>query len=461
MKQFFSLFIFLSFFSAVNAWACSCVAPSTPEKAFEDAKAVFTTQAPQLIKNKSGYVETIILHPDKFWKGNADLKSITVNPRTMCNYANFKENKKYLIYAHSHWDKSKPDDYSVSMCSRTKPLEEAEIEVQYLDAVVAHQDTQAIDESLPGILANDKEKINVRIEAARLLGWMIRRDSEDPSEKTVTALIKASRTKNENLKLTLAGELSNPKLRGRVNVKDALLRLLRDDDPTVRNISAGGLAMVASRNSPDVFNALHQEFNKASDKQWQDKKLRESTLAILGVSISKVATTTKEKMEVVKILHNLIDEMHNSHNKVTVIQHLGFQGELARKSGPKLLTVLKTADSPYVQQYTLSALGDIKVTEALDQIKPYVKNKKCYVVKHTIEAVHKIDPEIFSEFFKTQAMPEMKRRFERCRHEFTWALQSIGPAAKEMKPFLIKQYETMEEGHWLKGQLKNAIDSLQ
>ena len=461
MKHFYLLVILFVCISGTEAWACSCVAPSTPEKAFEMAKAVFTTHAPELIKNKHGYIEKVILHPDKFWKGNTNLKSIVVNPRTMCNYANFVENKKYLIYAHSHWDKSKLDDYSVSMCSRTKPLDEAEIEVRYLDALVANQSTQVIDQSLPDILANDKEKNNVRVEAARLLGWMIRRNSEDPPEKTVAAFIKASQSNNTKLKLTLAGELSNPKLRGRSNVKEALLRLLHDEDPTIRNISAGGLANVAKRNSPDVFNALHQEFNKANSKPWQDKKLRESTLAVLGVSISKVATTAKEKTEAVKILHHLIDEMNNPHNKVTVIQHLGFQRKFAKRSGPKLLAVLKTADSPYVQQYTLSALGDIKATEALDDIKPYVKDEKCYVVKHTVEAVHKIDPENFPEFFKTQAMPEMKKRFERCRHEFTWALQSIGPAAKEMKPFLVKQYQTIEDGHWLKGQLKNVIDALQ
>jgi HEAT repeat protein len=461
MRHFSLLFVFLTCSIATEAWACSCRGPETPKEAFDKAKAVFTTHVPEFIKGEQGYVEKVILKIDKVWKGNPDKESIVVNPNEQCAYYNFKENKKYIVYAHSSWDKNIPDSYHVSGCSRTKPLDEGKIETRYLDAIIASKDTKAIDQSLPSILKNKEEKNNIRIEATRLLGWILRIDFEGAPEGAVEALVKASGSGNVELKLSVAHNLSHYKLKGRTDVKGALLQLLKDGDQNVRNAAAGALAVTANHESPDVFKALIQALDEARLKQWNDKKLYETALAALGVSISKVANTEKEKTEAVEILYGMIDEISDPYRKVSVIQHLGFQKERAARTAPKLLEVLKATDSYHVKQYTISALGDIKATDALEEIKPYIKDKNCYVVKHTVEAVQKIAPEGFPEFFRNMAMPEMKTRFESCRHQFIWALQALGPAAKDMKPFLVKKYKTTRETGWRKEDLKDAIDKLQ
>lgn len=461
MKCFFLLFVLAIFTSSADAWACSCRGPETPKEAFDKAKAVFTTHVPEFIKGEQGYVEKVILKIDKVWKGNPDKESIVVNPNEQCAYYNFKENKKYIVYAHSSWDKNIPDSYHVSGCSRTKPLDEGKIETRYLDAIIASKDTKAIDQSLPSILKNKEEKNNIRIEATRLLGWMLRIDFEGAPEGAVEALVKASGSDNVELKLSVAHNLSHYKLKGRTDVKGALLQLLKDGDQNVRNTSAGALAMTANHESSDVFKALIQALDEARLKQWDDKKLYETALTALGVSISKVANTEKEKTEAVEILYDMIDEISDPYRKVSVIQHLGFHKERAIRAAPKLLEVLKAADEYHVKQYTLSALGDIKATEALEDIKSYLKDENCYVVKHTIEAVYKIVPDRFPEFFRNKAMPEMKARFEKCQHQFVWALRTIGPAATNMKPFLIEKYEAMPADSWIREDLKGVIDKLQ
>jgi len=461
VKRFFLFLVFLTCSVATEAWACSCAGPGTPKEAFDKAKAVFTTHAPEFTKNEQGYVKKVTFKINKIWKGNPGEELIVPLPRGGCAYWNFKENKKYLIYAHPPWDKNNPDSYEISMCSRTKPLDDGQIETRYLDAIAANKDTVKIDQSLPAILENKEEENNIRIEAARLLGWMVRMNSETAPNGAVEALVKASESNDTRLKVTIAHNLSNFKFRGRSDVKEALLQLLKDDDQNVRNTSAGALPSVASRQSPDVFKALVQALDEAKRKPWTDKPLSETTLAVLGVSISKVAYTENEKTGAVKVLYDMIDEISNPYRKVSVIQHLGFQKERATWTAPKLLELLKATDNYHIKQYTISALGDIKATEALEDIKSYLNDKNCYVVKHSIEAVHKIAPEEFPEFFRNKAMPEMKTRFESCRHQFIWALQTLGPAAKDMKPFLVKKYETMPDDNWTKGELKNVIESLQ
>lgn len=126
-----------------------------------------------------------------------------------------------------------------------------------------------------------------------------------------------------------------------------------------------------------------------------------------------------------------------------------------------MLEVLKSTND-YHKNTIIEALGEIEAKEALEGIKSYIKDKDCYVVVSVIEAVYKIDPDGFSEFFKNKAMPEMKARFEKCYFQFALALSGLGPAAKDMKPFLLEKYKTAkDDGSSASFLLENTIESLQ
>ena len=211
----------------------------------------------------------------------------------------------------------------------------------------------------------------------------------------------------------------------------------------------------------EIFHALTQALESAETMEWSDRKLYEKTLTIFGVSIAKIAKDEKEKIRVVNILHNMIDKIGDPYDKTSIIQHLGFQRHYAVQSVHKLLDVLKETDHDHVKKYTISALGDIKAIEALDEIKPYVVDEDCYLVKHSVEAIHAIDPEGFPVFFRERGMTEMKTRFEHCDSAFIWTLENLGVAAKEMQPFLMDKYQTMDEDDWRKDGLKRILDSME
>lgn len=480
MRCFFLLVVLAVFTLSTDAWACSCFRPDTPKNEFDGAKAVFTAHVPEIIKSEQGYAVKIILKIDKVWKGKPDKNFIVVNPNEQCAYYHFKENKKYLVYAHSSWDKNKPDDYHVSGCSRTRPLDKAQLDIRYLDAIIANKDTRTIDKSLPAILISEDENDNVRTEALRLLDRMIvgnRADvlegtHKDIPEGTVEALVKASESENVEFKTAVISNMSSMLLLGissRADVKEAslrllmeaLLRLLTDDDQNVRNHATRALGLTARLKPSDVFKALVQELKEVKLKQWDDKKLYEKTLEDLGTSIARVANTEKEKIKAVEILYKMIDEISNPSGKASVIRQLGYQKELAVRAAPKLLKMLKTADDTSIINSTISALGNIKATGALEDIKSYLKHEDCWVVTQVIQSAHKIAPDKFPGFFRNKAMPEMKTRYESCDYQFDFALEALGPAAKDMKPFLVKRYKAMEEGAWRKDNLKSVIDKLQ
>lgn len=282
----------------------------------------------------------------------------------MCDYAHFKENKKFLIYAHSSWYKSKPNEYSVLDCSRTKPLDVGGIETRYLDAIVAGKDTKSIDQSLSGILTSEKEKVNVRIEAANLLGLRFNRKFDEAKtealekvsklqlelgngevdanaifkaildeathgievKEEVDALVKASMSSDPSLKVAIVRNLySMSELAGRTDIKEVLLRLLKDDDQNVRNITAIALVWLSDSQWSDIYKPLVQALNEARLKQWNDKELYEKTLTTFGVSVSRTANTEKEKIETVRILYNMIDEISDPYNKSDVIRELGLK----------------------------------------------------------------------------------------------------------------------------------------
>lgn len=453
-------FLFVLSVFAGNAWACSCAGPVTVKQEFVQVKAVFTAHVGGFNSTEQGVVKGVHLNIDKVWKGEMGEALAVSFPRNGCSYWDFKVGKSYLVYAHASRDKHSPSGYDISMCSRTKLLDRAFTETRYLDAIVAGEDTSVIDKSLPSILLNKKGKTQHRVEIVKLLGSMLRKNTVRDVPAAVNALVESIDSSSAELKIAIAHNLTNPSFRDNFRVKNALLQLLLDSEQDVSNAAASAFAMVTRQDS-NVFQALIRQLSLVNKKHWQDEELHEFTVMTLGVSIAKVASTAKEKHAAVDILLGMIGRIDNPYHKVSIIQHLGFLNQYASKASAKLVSILSASEHSHVKQYTLSALGDIKAVDEIDSIKPYVKDKSCYVVKHAIEAVYKITPEEFPSFFRAAVMPEMKARFEACQHEFIWTLQTLGPAAKALRPFLQERYKTLHDNSWLKGQLSNIISNLQ
>lgn len=449
----------LLFLMPAVAQACSCAGPGSPAEAMEKARAVFAGKVTQMAKNTSGYADRIIIRVDKIWKGSPGKEFVIGLPRHGCAYWNFEDQKDYLIYAHKSWDKDDPDGYSVTMCSRTKPLDKARIETRYLDAAVAGKDTAELDAGLAAILLSEQPD-NIRTEAAIMLGGLIRDSAADTvPEEAVKALIDASQHGGTELKTMIAGNLANYHLMGRQDVKAALTALLDDKVFGVRSAAAGALSII-SRNNSTTFAAIMAALEKTRAEAGGDIQTHQAIFTSMGRSLAATAATEEEKAQVVDTLLGMLDDIPDPYNKVTLIQHMGFQKARAGKAVPKLLEILKTAESYHLKQYLLLALGDIGAAETRDNIRPYLKDENCYVVQSAIIALYKIDTAAFPQLFTQEISPVFKARFDKCSYELTNALQTIGGEAKSLKPFLADKYQKMPDGDWKKKQLGDVLEKL-
>ncbi len=99
-------------------FACSCARPDKPRVELERAAAVFAGEVTGI--ETEGRDLKVEIKVEKVWKG-AVTRTITVQTArssAACGYS-FAAGKKYLIYAHGK------ESLSVSLCSRTSPLESA------------------------------------------------------------------------------------------------------------------------------------------------------------------------------------------------------------------------------------------------------------------------------------------------------------------------------------------------
>ncbi|TAL27139.1 MAG: hypothetical protein EPN97_18065 [Alphaproteobacteria bacterium] len=444
--------------AAPAAQACECVSPVSPAKSYQQAKAVFTAHVAELKKNDQGNVDRVTLKVDKTWKGSPGESLVLKGPRSMCSYWNYKADESYLVYADASWDKTRPDELEISGCSRTKLLKDGQIETQYLDAVAAEKDTAAIDKSLPGLLVSAKDPL-MRAEAADLLSRIMRDKASAAPPETVPALMKATADADKSVRIKAARALANFDLAGKAEVKEALFVLLKEDDRDLRDAAAGGLMYVGKRD-PAVFRALVEALEKARQAKDADARRRGATLANFARVLEEVAGTEAEKAETAELLGSMVDEVSDPYDKVGVIQNLGFMKGHARKAAPKLLAVLKEAESYHLKQYTIRALGDIGAVEAQAQIEPYLKDQDCYVAGSVLEAVYKMNPQGFPAFFREKGIPEVKSRFDKCAAEFVWSLQTVGKPAIEIEPFLAEKYASMDKSDWKRDTLKALLDAL-
>lgn len=145
MRNLFQYLVFAAcfFFAAEFGYACSCVPPSAEfsndaEKYVaherDKAAAVFSGKVAGIVqlKNAQGKATGVIrvrFTVYKSWKG-AETKSVTVRTTNICCICGFpfKIGKEYLVYAAGSDSKS----LSASICSRTKTLDAAAEDLEFL-----------------------------------------------------------------------------------------------------------------------------------------------------------------------------------------------------------------------------------------------------------------------------------------------------------------------------------------
>lgn len=156
--------------------ACSCMPPGPPEQERNRSDAVFAG-AVETIQNSTtsefmgpGQDVTVTFDVSQVWKGQ-ESETVAVKTATSsasCGYA-FQEGESYLVYAEEDEGgeayHGEDGELTVSLCSRTAPLEDAEQDINALGAAssvdtdaqdsagsVKHPggNTTATDKSIPG-----------------------------------------------------------------------------------------------------------------------------------------------------------------------------------------------------------------------------------------------------------------------------------------------------------------------
>ena len=135
----FALVLGLAWFlgSAGQVHACKCVQPGSPSEEMEKFAAVFAGRVvsiehsfdPNSTTRGPGDRTTVGLEVSTVWKGAVHEDMYVTTPPTggSCGFA-FEEGREYILYAH---DSAADDDvYTVSICSRTALLSQAQADLE-------------------------------------------------------------------------------------------------------------------------------------------------------------------------------------------------------------------------------------------------------------------------------------------------------------------------------------------
>ena len=127
------------FGNASQAYACKCVVPGSPSEEMEKFDAVFAGKVlsidhsfdPNAASFSPGDHTTIGFNVDTVWKGTVDKNIDLTTPPTggSCGFA-FVEGEEYIVYAYEGAEQS--ENLSVSICSRTALLAEAQADIDAL-----------------------------------------------------------------------------------------------------------------------------------------------------------------------------------------------------------------------------------------------------------------------------------------------------------------------------------------
>ncbi len=124
----FLLVLMLSFGSFERVLACSCVR-NVPCQSYQNADMIFVGKVVEKKRIKGNYFTHKFEIIESF-KGVNKKKQIQVRANeqeSICGY-NFKSGETYLVYA----SKSKSGKFSTGLCSRTKPVERAQEDFNFL-----------------------------------------------------------------------------------------------------------------------------------------------------------------------------------------------------------------------------------------------------------------------------------------------------------------------------------------
>ncbi len=117
------------------AYACSCVIPGPPDEELANSSAVFSGKVVNLAEPFSGFGPVSSADPikvtfqvDKVWKGSVSQTTTisTARSSASCGYT-FEKGGEYIVYAYGT-----ENDLSVSLCSRTQPLDTAQDDLAVL-----------------------------------------------------------------------------------------------------------------------------------------------------------------------------------------------------------------------------------------------------------------------------------------------------------------------------------------
>lgn len=127
------------FMVVARGYACTCMAPATAAEALEKSSAVFRGRVTQIYRPSWDRVEItrtgnhrVEFEITKRWKG-AQSKSIALNTRLSgeaCGFP-FEEKKEYLVYVAPG-----PTGIETGICTGTKSIAGAELEMEQLDQLV-------------------------------------------------------------------------------------------------------------------------------------------------------------------------------------------------------------------------------------------------------------------------------------------------------------------------------------
>jgi MYXO-CTERM domain-containing protein len=113
-----------------RAEACSCRPPPPAQESFEEAQAVFIG-VPQAFERGEGLRVQVPMKVERAYKGvrEATVDIGTARDSAACGYP-FEVGQPYLVYAYGD-----ADGLAVSLCSRTRPLDDAQDDVQAIEEI--------------------------------------------------------------------------------------------------------------------------------------------------------------------------------------------------------------------------------------------------------------------------------------------------------------------------------------
>ena len=109
-----------------KAFACECIGPSPPSKAFDESTAVFAGRVTSI--ESVDYNKKVYFDVERVWKGKVEnaVTTSTGGDSGACGY-DFEEGREYLVYAYG--DK---ESLGTGICTRTQPVIDAYVDMAAL-----------------------------------------------------------------------------------------------------------------------------------------------------------------------------------------------------------------------------------------------------------------------------------------------------------------------------------------